>query len=272
MISVITPVYNGEKFIESCIQSVIDQNCQCVEHIIIDGNSTDNTLNIIQHYSQHYHHIRWISEKDQGQSDAMNKGIKIANGDIIGFLNADDYYEPAVLNQVLEIFETLPEPSFLAGNCNIWNDANEIIDVNKPAKMRLLDLVLGLHVNPFPCNPAAYFYHRSLHDQIGDYSIDDHYAMDLDFILRAVQVAHVKYVDRTWGNHRRIEGTKTFTDMATGNAEKRIRRLFRKYRQHLTWLEWLQLIAWKIWSSALFTANLPRRAFRKLSRSLTPNP
>lgn len=268
MISIITPVFNGEKFIEFCIQTVINQNCLEVEHIIVDGNSTDNTVNIIQKYAAQYKHIRWISEPDRGQSDAMNKGVAIANGEIISFLNVDDYYEPNVLNRIAAQFKTLPEPTFLVGNCNIWNSAGEIIDINRPKKLRLVDLVLGLNVNPFPCNPCAYFYHRSLHDLVGDYAIDDHHAMDLDFILRCVQVANMRYINETWGNYRRIEGTKTFIDMASGTAAHRTLQLLRKYRKQLTWREWCQLILWKIWSFFKFILNLPRRILRK-SLSIT---
>jgi glycosyltransferase involved in cell wall biosynthesis len=266
MISIITPVYNGEKYIASCIQTVIDQNCPCVEHIIVDGNSTDNTINLIREYAVKHQHIRWISEEDRGQSDAMNKGVAIASGEVISFLNVDDYYEPNVLNRIVTRFKTLPEPSFVVGNCNIWNSSGEVIDINQPAKLRLLDLVLGLNVNPFPCNPCAYFYHRSLHDHIGYYAIDDHHAMDLDFILRAVQVAQMHYVNETWGNYRRIEGTKTFIDMSSGNADQRTRQLLRKYRKQLNALEWSQLILWKISSLFRFALNLPRRILRRLLR------
>ena len=87
MLSIITPVLNGEQFIESCIKVVIDQSCPDCEHIIIDGNSKDRTVEIIKHYASKYSHIRWISENDKGQSDAMNKGIRMARGEIIGILN-----------------------------------------------------------------------------------------------------------------------------------------------------------------------------------------
>jgi glycosyltransferase involved in cell wall biosynthesis len=112
MISVITPVYNGEQFIAACIQVVIDQQCPDVEHIIIDGGSNDQTVDIIKRYAEQYSHIRWLSEKDQGQSDAMNKGITMAKGEIIAILNVDDDYEANVLNHITEIFKPLPEPSF----------------------------------------------------------------------------------------------------------------------------------------------------------------
>jgi glycosyltransferase involved in cell wall biosynthesis len=268
MISIVTPVYNGEQFIESCLQTVIAQECDEIEHLIIDGGSTDSTVSIIQKYASCYSHIRWISEPDRGQSDAMNKGIQLAKGNVLTFLNVDDYYEPGTLNQVNQRFKTLPEPSFIVGNCRIWNDYGEIIDINKPSKLRLFDLVLGLNINPYPCNPCAYFYHRSLHERVGDYAIDDHYSMDLDFILRVVQVAHVYYIDEIWGNYRRISGTKTFIDMESGDADRRVRQLLRKYRQHLTPVEQFQWCIWKIWHQCRTIVFLALRICFKTIRPL----
>jgi glycosyltransferase involved in cell wall biosynthesis len=233
MISVITPVYNGERFIESCIKDVIEQQCPDVEHIIVDGGSSDRTVEIIQQYTAQYSHIRWLSEPDHGQSDAMNKGLAIAQGDIIAILNVDDFYEPGVLKRVLENFQELPNPSFLAGNCNIWNTEGKLTGINRPTKLKFTDLLLGFHVNPFPMNPTAYFYHRSLHQQAGLYKVDDHHTMDLDFILRAVQVATVKYVNEIWGNYRMLEGTKTVADFEAGTGQHRVENLLKEYRKTL---------------------------------------
>ncbi len=208
-ISVITPIYNGEEFIESCIKNVIEQNCPEMEHIIVDGGSKDRTVEIVNHYSNNYPHIILISEQDKGQSDAMNKGIKLAKSEIIGFLNADDFYESNVLNRVLEIFLTLPNPSFLVGNCNVLNGKGKIVTINKPAKLGLKDILLGIYITETPCNPSAYFYHQSLHDLVGLYKIDEFYSMDIEFILRAVQSANIKYVDETWGNFLKHDDSKT---------------------------------------------------------------
>lgn len=233
MISIITPVYNGEKFIESCIKVVIDQNCPDMEHIIMDGGSSDGTVDIIKQYAEKYLHIRWVSEKDKGQSDAMNKGIAMAKGEILNILNVDDYYEPNVLNRILKLFESLPEPCFLVGNCNMWIDGGKFIKVNKPAKLKLSELLLGSNINPHPVNPSAYFYHTSLHQVIGEYKVDEHYVMDLDFIFRAVQVAEVRYVNETWGNYRMIEGTKTVTEWNSGRGIQRAEEILKYYRKQL---------------------------------------
>lgn len=240
MISVITPVYNGEKYIEDCIKVVVDQNCLNLEHIIVDGGSNDATLSIIKNYAQQYPHIRWISEKDRGQSDAMNKGIALAKGNIIAILNVDDFYEPNVLNYISVIFEKLPEPSLLVGNCNILDDDNQLKRINRPKRLKITDLLVGYNINPFPFNPSAYFYHKSLHEQVGLYEVDEHYAMDVEFLLKAVQVANLKYVDETWGNYRQISGTKTVNDINSGQNAIRLRQLMQRHLQQLPlYKQWL---------------------------------
>lgn len=229
-LSIITPVFNGIRFIESCIINVIEQNCRGLEHIIIDGGSSDGTVDVIRAYAKRYGHIKWISEKDKGQSDAMNKGIRMAQGDILGFLNVDDFYEPNVLCRIIEYFKTLPEPSLIVGNCHRWNDRGEIYEENKPAKLGIRDLMLGWNINPCPVNPSQYFYHKSLHEKIGPYSVEEHLTLDIDFLLRAVQIANVVYFDEFWGNYRFIKGTKTFDDEKRG---ERYRAILLKYEKKL---------------------------------------
>jgi len=230
-ISIVTPVFNGIRFMEFCIRNVIDQNCEDAEHLIIDGGSTDGTIELIKNYAGEYRHIRWISESDRGQSDAMNKGIAAAAGPILGFLNVDDYYEPGVLSEVVSMFKRLPEPTLLVGNCNVWDDAGNLVSINKPAQISLLNLLKGKYDEAFPLNPAAYFYHRSLHQRIGPYETHEHFGMDVHFVFKAVQNANVTYVDRTWGNYRYLESTKTYGDVQTGMNTARVLSITQHYRQ-----------------------------------------
>jgi glycosyltransferase involved in cell wall biosynthesis len=227
---------------ESCLENVIGQGRPDVEHIVVDGGSTDGTVAIVERYAARYRHIRYLSEKDKGQSDAMNKGIAMARGEIIGFLNADDYYEAGALGEVLAGFEGLPEPSLLVGNCNVWDDDGRLCFVSRPAAIGLNNLLLGRYLEAFPMNPAAYFYHKSLHRRIGPYRIDEHAAMDLHFILQAVQQAHVVYRDRTWGNYRYLKGTKTYDDVESGANRVRVREITRMYRRQQPALRRLQLV------------------------------
>jgi glycosyltransferase involved in cell wall biosynthesis len=230
-LSVITPVFNGVRFIECCIRSVIEQNCAEAEHIIIDGGSTDGTVEVIRRYVEEYAHIRWVSEKDSGQSEAMNKGIRMASGEIISILNADDYYEPGALCEAVAMFSDLAEPTLLVGNCNIWDDVDNLLGVCRPRTVSLLNLLMQRYSSAFPMNPSGYFYHKSLHDKIGPYDIDDHFGMDVNFIFRALQTAQVKYVDRLWGNMRYFADTKTFRDVASGQNRIRVGKITDFYRK-----------------------------------------
>lgn len=256
MLSIITPVYNGKRFVEFCIRNVIEQQCQDSEHIIIDGGSTDGTVDVIKNYAEKYSHIRWISEKDKGQSDAMNKGVEMARGEILGFLNADDYYEPNVLGRIVEIFKSLSEPSLLVGNCNVWGNNGELQWVNKPKNLQLTELLTGEESrNPFPVNPSAYFYHKSLHKKIGLYNVDEHFTMDVDFLLRSVREATVVYVDETLGNFRYISGTKTYNDMNYGEGLLRFYELINKYRKTLSLIKQCEIILKKQFYSGLLSAR-----------------
>jgi len=230
-LSVITPVFNGGKFIEFCIKNVIEQKCAEAEHIIIDGGSTDGTVEIIRKYAEEYNHIRWRSEPDRGQSDAMNKGIAVAQGQVVGFLNVDDYYEAGVFRDVLSIFKRLRQPALLVGNCNIWDDNGKLLSINKPAQIGLLNLLKRKYDEAFPMNPAAYFYHKALHERIGPYEVDERFVMDVHFVFKAVQKANVTYVDKIWGNYRYLEGTTTFEDVKNGMNPVRVRNITEHYRK-----------------------------------------
>lgn len=232
-LTIITPVFNGKSFIQSCIDNVFNQHCCFIEHIILDAGSTDGTVEILRKNAEKYTHLRWVSGKDKGQSDAMNKGIEMARGEIVGFLNVDDFYEPNVLNRIVEVFTKLPEPALLVGNCNVLDGKDNLLFVNKPAKLKLAHLLTGPEINPWPINPSAYFYHKSLHDRIGPYDVNEHYALDLDFILRAVQAAYVRYINEVWGNFRLIEGTKTYVDQEIEKNVARYKIILDSYKSNL---------------------------------------
>lgn len=208
-LSIITPVLDAEHFIVGCLQNVASQQCKDIEHLIIDGGSTDNTRTFALAFAETAEHkVRVIDGARTNQSEALNLGIKEAESDLLGILNADDFYEPGVFERVLEHFKkTKGKCSFICANCNVLNERDEITSVNKPTRMKLSDLLAG---RPYPWNPAAYFYHKILHEEVGPYDNRDPLTMDIDFILRAVQKAHVIYVDEAWGNFRYIPGAKTF--------------------------------------------------------------
>ena len=237
-LSIITPVYNGARFMEFCINNVIRQNCPEAEHIIVDGGSTDATVEIIKRYADSYPHIRYVSEKDNGQADAMNKGIKMARGEILGFLNYDDFYEEGIFGHIIQIFKTLSDPAFLVGNCRVWKEEGGLFFVNRPKYLNLVNLFCGTVItdyyrNVFPVNSSAYFYSASLHKKIGLYLIEQYYGMDADFILQAVQVVKIKYRNETWGNQRLFQGAKTMEIIANGSIVPLLESIIESRRSKL---------------------------------------
>lgn len=182
MISVITPVYNGERFIEFCIKVVIDQACPDVEHIIIDGGSTDRTVEIIKRYAEKCPHIRWLSEKDEGQADALNKGFDMSNGEIIGWLNADDYYEPKALEKVIELFED-SKINIISGDCRIINNETGNIRIQKSYEIRYEDLFYYWKESFCPPQPSIFF-RRGVLENVGYCDKALNLAMDLDLWIR----------------------------------------------------------------------------------------
>jgi glycosyltransferase involved in cell wall biosynthesis len=246
---------------------VISQHYSDVEHIVVDGNSADNTIDIVKRYAASNDHIRWLSETDKGQSDAMNKGLSMANGDIIGILNVDDYYEPGTLVRIASIFRNMQNPSLAVGNCNVWNDSGVLAYINKPRCLRIEDLLMGWRINPHPVNPSAYFYHKALHDIIGPYDEDEHFAMDVDFLFRAVQSANVNYRDEIWGNYRLIDGTKTVIDRQQGLSAERLQRIYAKHQQQLPVWKQLKIILMK--ATYAFAARLRKSAYNIKSKLTT---
>jgi len=229
LLSIITPVFNCRDFISSCIENVASQVVPGTEHIIIDGASTDGTTQIIENAAKKYSHIKWISEPDGGQSTAMNKGVELAQGKILGFLNADDYYQQGALVQICNLFESLPEPSLVVGNCNVWRDDGSLWFVSRPEKINLKNLLLCRFMDAFPMNSSAYFYHKSLHERIGLYEVDEHYAMDIHFILRSVQVSSITYIDQVLGNYRYLQGTKTYEEDKYNRTGPRVNQIINAY-------------------------------------------
>ncbi len=226
LLSIITIVLNNVKYIEKTIQNYLEQQCSESELVIVDGGSADGTVEIIEKYGNSAKNIRWISEKDRGQSDAMNKGLNLAQGDYVSFLNSDDYYSDNALNTAVEILQSNPKIDFLVGNCNVWDQDNQLVYINKPLKPTTQNLLIGRYI---PVNPAAYFYRKSLHELTGGYAISNHYNMDIEFLLLASRVTKLNYVPIIFGNFRLLPEAKTGSDSIAGLLEKRKQELFDTY-------------------------------------------
>lgn len=273
-LSIVTPVLNGRDHAKRCVDNVITQGVDDVEHIVIDGGSTDGTVEILRDLAERWVHLRVVSEPDSGQSDALNKGIALARSPVVGVLNVDDYYEPNVLRRVASRFENLPEPSVVVGNCNVRNVDGSIEFVNRPRRLRLWQLLLGPEIALFPVNPSAYFYHRCIHDLVGPYLVEEHLAMDLDFLLSAARVAQFHYHDETWGNFCLSPSCKTFLSFTEQVAVPERDAVYARHRamlppmQRFLVLAVVRLIESKLGEITRFSWRRPDLAARRLGHHL----
>ncbi|MFA6995447.1 MAG: glycosyltransferase family 2 protein [Patescibacteria group bacterium] len=192
-ISVITISYNSAKTIARTIESVISQNYSDLEYIIIDGGSTDGTLDIIKKYGSRITHI--VSEPDSGISDAFNKGLKLASGEVTGILNSDDWYEPETLKIVVSKLAD-PTADFMVGALRYWDEKgnNFIVYPDKNYQKRISYKMPHL-------NHPTVFFKTEVYRSVGLFNPKYHYAMDYDFFLRVFLAGkRVFFVDSVLAN------------------------------------------------------------------------
>lgn len=176
-ISVITPSFNQGSFIEETIRSVLLQGYPRLEFIVIDGGSTDNSVDIIRRYEPWIAY--WVSEPDGGQTYAINKGIKVATGNVFSWLNSDDILCPGALKEVAEKFTESPDLDLVYGDCEMIDENGHVFDRFNVRKSDLADL---LEEN-FISQPSAFFSAKAL-SMVGGLDSELHYAMDYDLWIR----------------------------------------------------------------------------------------
>ena len=181
-VSIVTPSYNQAQFLEETIRSVLLQGYPNLEYIIIDGGSTDGSVDIIRKYEPWLAY--WVSERDKGQADALNKGLRIAKGDIIGWLNSDDLYEPGALSLVARYFVKYPEACVVYGNITFVDEHSAPVRQVRPNYSREKFVQWWRYKNVGVPSCAA-FYRREVFDQVGGFDTNLHYVLDYEFYLRA---------------------------------------------------------------------------------------
>lgn len=192
-VTVITPVKNGDSYLLDCLRSVTNQEYENLEHIVIDGNSTDDTLKILETW--HSDRMKWVSRADRSMYDAINYGVTLSSGEIIGFLNSDDFYiDHRVISDVVKAFSS--------GADGIFGEivrCEKCPDGFRYARVRLnnicyQELLLSTHSTFLP--QPAFFIKRSLFDALGGFSDQYKYASDYDFNLRALKLGKIKHLSR----------------------------------------------------------------------------
>lgn len=217
-----TPSLNQAQFIEETIESVLGQDYSPIEYIVVDGGSNDGTLEILRRYPQ----VRWISESDEGQADALNKGFRMAGGGIFGWLNADDVYLPGAIRSVVDVFRTTSS-AFVYGGLRILREDGEVaFDI--PARDWNYDELL--EVRNFVGQPAAFFT-RVAFEAVGGLDRRYHYALDYDLWLRMGKRFPGRPIDRIVAGFRFHDESKSIAavDRFFPEAHKASRRAGGRY-------------------------------------------
>ena len=187
-VTIITAVYNGAEHIQSCIESVLNQNHPNIEYIVIDGASKDNTLEIIKSYGSKISQI--ISEPDKGMYDAMNKGLQIATGDIVGILNADDFYiDNTIISQIVAEFEKTKVDSIYADIAFVTKDnLNKVVRYYSSASFRPWKFRFGY----MPAHPS-FFLKRTIYEKYGYFKTNYKLCADFDLIVRLYSTHKISF-------------------------------------------------------------------------------
>ena len=185
--SIIVPSYNQGDFISQTIDSILNQDYKNVEILVIDGGSTDSTIEVLKKYGEN---IFWLSEKDRGQTHAINKGLALAKGDIITFINSDDYYLDGTLENVARRFQSNKGKFWLTGDYIIVNERGERIQLlvgkYKSFFRKFISFNLLTVLNPI--NQPSTFFRRELIQKLQHFKEELHYTMDYEFYLRAIKI------------------------------------------------------------------------------------
>jgi glycosyltransferase involved in cell wall biosynthesis len=213
LISIITVIYNGARTIERTIQSVLSQSYENIEYIIIDGGSTDGTIDIIRKYEDRI--CFWISESDKGIYDAMNKGIKNTRGELVGIINADDWYEKDIISYIADIYIKSDHKTVIYGLIRNFKDEEFFSIKGNSVNVLKYDMIQ---------HPTC-FIPKSLYDQHGTYDIKYKYSADYDLVLRYISTGiKFNFVERVIANFSLGGGS------ALNRAQKEKYQILSKYK------------------------------------------
>jgi glycosyltransferase involved in cell wall biosynthesis len=200
-ISIITPTKNQAEFLEQTIESILAQNYPNLEFLILDGGSRDGTIEILRKYEKF---LFWRSENNKGQVDAINKGLKTVKGEVVAYINSDDWIFPGTLLRIGEFFLENPKVKIVTGKClNVDTNRkpirsfitlykNFLLRHQKPGLLKICNYI----------SQPATFWKKELHDSIGFFNPDYQYAMDYDFWLRVNQIEKIHFIETYFANFR----------------------------------------------------------------------
>jgi glycosyltransferase involved in cell wall biosynthesis len=208
LVTIVTPSYNQGRFVEETIRSVLNQTYKNIEYIFVDGGSTDNTMQIVNKYIDKINIV--IHEKDNGQADAINKGVKIAKGELVGWINSDDLIYPDCVEKIVQLYQNKPDGAVYYSSYLDWIDEQgEIINtrnVNIPNRGYLLN-------KNYVIIQQGSFYPKDIVQRINYLDVNNHYCMDLALWLDLLEVGKIYSVqiNTPLAAFRMYSGTKTDT-------------------------------------------------------------
>ena len=226
-ISIITTNFNTAKYLEETIQSVLNQKGDFeLEYIVTDGGSTDGSLDIIKKYKNK---LRYVSEKDTGQSNGINKGLKMATGDIVAFLNSDDLYLEGTLDKVVKYFRDNPDCMWLTGYCRIIDENGKEIKkcITEYKNRKLKNFTLNQLLIENCISQPATFWKKSVIEDIGYIDETLHYSMDQEYWARMEVDSHLHLIKEFLAEFRFTSDTKTGSSIEKTLSESKL--IARKY-------------------------------------------
>ena len=270
LVSIVTPSYNQARFLEATLRSVLEQDYPNIEYLVVDGDSTDGSVDIIRRYADRL--TWWASEKDSGQSEAINKGLRRARGEIVGWLNSDDVYLPGAVSAAVAAFRSSPEAAVVYGDALAIDADGKSFNVMRARQYSLADLLV-FHII---CQPAA-FMRRSVLEQVDYLDPAYHLLMDNLLWMTMARLAPLVYVPQTWAGARYHDQAKNRTRGAAYGREARV--LIADLKSRLEFAEIIAADEKRIMAGVnrfdafyLTDAGQPREALRAYARSFRLHP
>ena len=222
LVSIVTPSLNQGQYIEETILSVLNQDYPNIEYAVIDGGSTDNTIDILRKYQDR---LLWVSEKDRGQSDAINKGFRMAKGDILAWLNSDDTYLPSAVNKAVSLLNSHSDTKMVYGKTHYSDETGKIIGEYPTGPLDYKRLAIF----NFICQPSTFFKKEVFFDA-GGLDLELRHSMDYDLWIRIVRNFSVEYLPEYLSIYRLHSQSKTISEIhALKSSEECLKTVMKYY-------------------------------------------